>query len=67
MNLRTSVLYQHNLCGPQQLLRDDDASQGVLGIASCISDNVRVAEVNSIRGGRIDSGVHACYDEVFLC
>ena len=52
---------QNDLLGPQQLLRDDDAPQGVFGGRAGVTYNVRVTKVDTQCRSWIDTCVHACH------
>lgn len=41
------MMNDHNLSGPKQLLRDDQGPQGFNGPATSISDDVRIALLES--------------------
>lgn len=55
------VFHEDDLPGSEQMLRDQDGSQSVFGVAACVADYVGVAEVDAKGGGWVDAGVHAGY------
>ena len=53
------MLNEDDLVCAEELLRDNDRTQGIFGIGACVTDDVGITEVNTISGGGIDSGIHA--------
>ena len=53
------VLDHEDLARAQQLLRDDDGPQRVLGASARVADHVRVPQLDPERRARVDPGVHA--------
>lgn len=57
----SSMLDQHYLSRPEQMLRDQNGPESVFRVASGVADNVGVAERYPEGCGWIDAGVHAGY------
>ncbi|KAB8349427.1 hypothetical protein FH972_023454 [Carpinus fangiana] len=53
------VLDEDDLLRAEQLLRDDERAQGVACVAAGVADDMGVAELNAVRGRRVDACVHA--------
>ena len=55
----SSMLDEHYLARPEEMLRDQNRSESVFGVASGVSDDVGVAEGDTEGCGWVDAGVHA--------
>lgn len=55
------MLYNHDFARAQELLRDDDAAEGVFYRGARVADYVGGAERDAEGGGGVDAGVHAGY------